>query len=94
VLSAACVLAIGGVYVEKGMGLLLPGMTPDVLGEVYGYGPSATEIFVGVGVWSVGALIFTLLTKVAMSVTLGNLRYQPAGEARRLSNVDLQRHRL
>lgn len=50
-LSAACVLAVIGVYIEKGMGLLLPGMTPDMLGEVYRYVPSLNEVMVGAGIW-------------------------------------------
>ncbi len=75
VLSVGCVLAVGGVYIEKGMGLLLPGMTPDMLGEVYAYEPSLNEVLVGVGIWGVGALAFTLMTKVAMAIDLGELRY-------------------
>jgi Ni/Fe-hydrogenase subunit HybB-like protein len=67
-LGAACVLAIGGVFVEKGMGLLLPGLTPDMLGEIYHYRPSANEILVGAGIWGIGALVFTLMTKVALAV--------------------------
>ena len=73
-LSVACVLAIGGVYIEKGMGLLLPGMTPGVLGEVYAYSPSLTEVAVSLGVWGVGALVFTLMAKVAMAVSNGEMR--------------------
>lgn len=34
-LSAACVLAIGGVFAEGGTGLLLPGTKLDMLGEAY-----------------------------------------------------------
>jgi molybdopterin-containing oxidoreductase family membrane subunit len=76
-LSAGCSLAVGGVFIEKGMGLLLPGMTPGVLGEVYSYGPSLTEVLVGAGVWGVGALLFTLMAKVAMAITIGEFRYHP-----------------
>ena len=68
-LGAACALAIGGVFIEKGMGLLLPGLTPDMLGEVYRYHPSANEILVGAGIWGIGALVFTLMAKVALAVT-------------------------
>jgi hypothetical protein len=64
------------------MGLLLPGMTPDTLGEIYSYGPSLTELFVGAGIWGVGALLFTLMAKVAMAITIGEFRYQRgAGKA-------------
>lgn len=76
VLVAACALAIGGVFIEKGMGLLLPGMTPDVLGEIYAYNPSANEVAVAVGVWGVGALVFTLMSKVALAVTQGHMRFR------------------
>jgi molybdopterin-containing oxidoreductase family membrane subunit len=82
-LSVACVLAIGGVYVEKGMGLLLPGMTPDVLGEVYAYNPSLNEVAVSLGVWGVGALVFTLMVKVAMAVSAGEMRYESSLGGRR-----------
>ncbi len=75
-LSVACVLAAIGVYIEKGMGLLLPGMTPDTLGEVYAYNPSLNEILVGVGIWGVGALLFTLMARVATAITVGELRYE------------------
>jgi Ni/Fe-hydrogenase subunit HybB-like protein len=76
VLATASVLAIGGVYVEKGMGLLLPGMTPDMLGEVYHYNPSLNEVAVTAAVWGVGALLFTLMAKVAMEISAGTLRYE------------------
>jgi len=58
------------------MGLLLPGMTPDVLGEVYAYNPSLNEVAVSLGVWGVGALVFTLMVKVAMAVSAGEMRYE------------------
>ncbi|MFQ5514453.1 MAG: sulfate reduction electron transfer complex DsrMKJOP subunit DsrP [Myxococcota bacterium] len=77
-LSAACVLAVGGVFIEKGMGLLLPGMTPDMMGEVYAYHPSTTEVLVGAGVWGVGALVFTWMARVAMAITKGEFRYDRA----------------
>lgn len=76
VLSAASLLAISGVYIEKGMGLLLPGMTPGVLGDVYHYQPSLNEVMVSAGIWGVGVLLFTLMVKVAMEITVGNMRYE------------------
>ena len=77
-LSAGCCFAVGGVFVEKGMGLLLPGMTPDAMGEIYVYGPSMIEITVGVGIWAGGALLFTLMVKVATAVYAGEMRHQGA----------------
>ncbi len=76
-LAVGSVLAFGGVYIEKGMGLLVPGMTPGVLGEIYEYSPSATEVAIGVGIWGAGALIFTLMVKVAMAINDGDFRRKP-----------------
>jgi len=76
VLTAGCVLAVVGVFIEKGLGLLLPGLTPDMLGEVYRYAPSLNEVLVAAGVWAIGALFFTLMARVAMAITLGEFRYQ------------------
>ncbi|MFQ5415530.1 MAG: sulfate reduction electron transfer complex DsrMKJOP subunit DsrP [Myxococcota bacterium] len=76
VLITACGLAICGVFIEKGLGLLLPGMTPDVLGEVYHYNPSINEVTVSIGVWAVGALLFTLMVKVALAIDDGSMRHE------------------
>jgi molybdopterin-containing oxidoreductase family membrane subunit len=74
VLTVGCVFSFCGIYIEKGMGLLLPGLTPDTLGEVYAYAPSAIEVLVGIGIWAVGALLFTWMTRVAIAITTGDLR--------------------
>ena len=34
-LNLGCVLIFAGVYIEKGMGLVIPGLTPDTLGEIH-----------------------------------------------------------
>ncbi len=74
-LNIACVLIIIGVYIEKGMGLSIPGFVPDVLGEIYEYGPTVIEKMVSIGIWATGALIYTLLMKFAIPVYTGELRF-------------------
>jgi molybdopterin-containing oxidoreductase family membrane subunit len=81
VLSAGCVLAAGGIYVDKGLGLLIPGMAPDMLGEFYAYRPTLVEIAVGAGIWAFGALVFTWMSKVAAAVVLGTMRFSDAETA-------------
>ena len=54
------------VFIEKGVGLVLPGFVPDPLGEVYLYFPSLTEIQIWFGVGGFGALMFTVMTKIAL----------------------------
>jgi len=67
-LNIGAILIYFGVYIEKGIALLIPGFTPDVQGQVYVYRPSLAEIRVSAAIFSVGFLIFTLLTKVAVAI--------------------------
>ncbi|HEY7500781.1 MAG TPA: NrfD/PsrC family molybdoenzyme membrane anchor subunit [Vicinamibacterales bacterium] len=73
-LNLGCLATYAGCYIEKGMGLIIPGFTPDTLGEIYEYSPTMTELRVAAGVFALGFLVFTLLLKVAVPVLLGELR--------------------
>ncbi|OHB76457.1 MAG: polysulfide reductase [Planctomycetes bacterium RBG_16_59_8] len=77
-LNIGCLAIYAGVYIEKGMGLIIPGLTPDALGEVYEYHPSLNELAVSAGVFAVGFLVFTLMLKVAVPIALGKLRWSGA----------------
>ena len=70
-LNIGCVLIYSSVYIEKGMGLIIPGLTPDALGEIFVYTPSYTEIAVAAGIFSLGALVFTVMLKAAVPMMLG-----------------------
>ncbi len=76
-LNLGCLLIYFGVYIEKGIGLVIPGLTPDTLGEIYGYHPTMVEFAITAAVFSVGFLVFTLMVKVAIPIALGNLLYKP-----------------
>ena len=69
-LNIGCALIFIGVYLEKGMGLVIPGMTPDTLGEIYEYFPTRNELMVSLGILAVGSLAFTLMVKVATPIML------------------------
>jgi Ni/Fe-hydrogenase subunit HybB-like protein len=73
-LNVGCVATYGGCYIDKGMGLIIPGLTPDTLGEIYEYAPSLPELRVAAGVFAIGFLVFTLMLKVAVPITLGEFR--------------------
>ena len=83
-LNLGCLLIIMGVYIEKGMGLVVPGFVPDTLGEIYEYSPSTSEIIVTMGIWAAGALLYTLLLKFAVPIYTGKLRFETK-EHRRMS---------
>ena len=74
-LNLACSLVIVGVYVEKGMGLVIPGFIPGTLGEIYQYTPTNPEILITISVWAVGALLYTLMLKFAIPIYTGKLRF-------------------
>ncbi|MBI5847645.1 MAG: polysulfide reductase NrfD [Nitrospirae bacterium] len=75
-LNMACIFMIIGIYIEKGMGLVIPGFVPDTLGEIYEYSPSSTEVLVTIGIWATGALIYTMLLKFSLPIYTGKLRFQ------------------
>jgi molybdopterin-containing oxidoreductase family membrane subunit len=77
-LNIGCLLIYTGTYIEKGIGLLIPGFTPDTLGEIAEYRPSMTELQIAAGIFSVGFLLFTLMVKVAVPVMLGEFKHTPA----------------
>jgi molybdopterin-containing oxidoreductase family membrane subunit len=49
-------------------------LTPDTLGEIYEYSPTLTELRVAAGVFAVGFLVFTLMLKVAVPISLGEFQ--------------------
>src|SRR5512136_1493538 len=73
-LNLGAVLIFAGVYIEKGMGLVIPGMTPDTLGEIYEYRPTVNEWMVAIGIFGLGGLIFTTLVKVCVPIMQGTFR--------------------
>jgi Ni/Fe-hydrogenase subunit HybB-like protein len=82
-LNAGCLAIYAGCYIDKGMGLIIPGLTPDALGEIYEYFPTQTEFRVAAGVFALGFLVFTLMLKVAVPISLGE--FQRQGDAPRLA---------
>jgi molybdopterin-containing oxidoreductase family membrane subunit len=80
-LNVGCLLIWAGVYIEKGMGLIIPGFTPDTLGEIYEYTPTATEWAIAAGVFGIGFLVFTILVKIAVPILVGTFRAPERTEA-------------
>jgi len=82
-LNIGAVLIWFGVFMEKGITLITPGFTPDVLGQIYIYRPSMTEIRVSVAIFAIGFLIFTLLTKIAIAIVYENFNIDTLGGRRK-----------
>jgi Ni/Fe-hydrogenase subunit HybB-like protein len=75
VLTLACLSAFGGVWIEKGMGLIVPGFVPSTLHEVVEYVPSLTEWKVSVGVWAFGLMALLVSMKLALPVLTGSVSH-------------------
>jgi molybdopterin-containing oxidoreductase family membrane subunit len=68
VLFPACVLLFLGIWIEKGMGLIVPGLVPSPLGEVVSYAPSWVEISITLGVLALGMFVVTALVRPALII--------------------------
>ena len=75
VLPFVCVMVFLGIWVEKGMGLVIPGSIPTPIGEFAEYSPTLLEIMNCLGSWAVGFLILTFLVKGSIGVLLGDVKY-------------------
>ncbi len=75
-LTLACIFAFLGVWIEKGMGLVIPGFIPTPLGEVWEYWPTFPEAVISLAVWALGFFVYTIILKVAISIETGEFRKQ------------------
>jgi Ni/Fe-hydrogenase subunit HybB-like protein len=72
-LDVACVCCIVGIWIEKGMGLVVPGFIPTPLGDIVEYSPSWNETLVSLGIWSFGLMLYTVLLRVAVPILQGRM---------------------
>ena len=67
-LVPACALLFLGIWIEKGIGTIIPGLVPSPLGEIVNYAPSWVEVCVTLGVLALGMFIVSLLLKPALMI--------------------------
>lgn len=68
ILAVACVAVFVSIWIDKGLGLIVPGFIPSPTGEIFEYWPTVPEALITLGVWALGFLILTILYKIAISV--------------------------
>ena len=72
--NAACILAFVGIWIEKGMGMIVPGFLPTPLGEIVEYFPTMLETLMCIGVWSFGLLMYSWMIHLAVPILSGQFQ--------------------
>ncbi|RLB13113.1 MAG: menaquinol oxidoreductase [Deltaproteobacteria bacterium] len=67
-LLVACISVIIATWIDKGLGLVIGGFTPNPFGGITDYWPTKPEVMISIGVYATGFLVLTLLYKMAVSV--------------------------
>jgi molybdopterin-containing oxidoreductase family membrane subunit len=73
-LMPACAILFVSIWIEKGIGLVVPGFVPSPLGEIVEYTPTWVELCVTAGIWALGLFVLTVLVRVALPIELGDAR--------------------
>jgi len=68
VLLPASALLFIGIWIEKGLGLIVPGLIPSPMGEIVDYSPTWVEISITLGILALGILVVTVLTRPALII--------------------------
>lgn len=76
ILYIVCAMLFIAIWIEKGFGLIVPGFIPGPWGKIAEYTPTFTEISVTLGIWAMGAFVFTILAKTGIAIELGQLVYK------------------
>jgi molybdopterin-containing oxidoreductase family membrane subunit len=67
-LAWACGMTFVATWIDKGLGMISGGFVPNPLEEITEYWPTLPEALIALGIWAIGALIVTVLYKVAVAV--------------------------
>jgi len=74
-MSVACAFIVIGIWIEKGMGLIVPAFVPSPLGEIVEYVPTWNEILICFGIWAFGLLLFTIFVRISIPVLSGRMTF-------------------
>jgi len=68
ILAVACAILIVATWIDKGLGLIVGGFTPNPFETVTEYWPTTPEMLITIGIWATGFFILTILYKIVVSV--------------------------
>jgi molybdopterin-containing oxidoreductase family membrane subunit len=73
-LYPSCVILFIAIWIDKGMGLVIPGFIPSPLGEFVEYQPTYIEVGVSLGIWAFGLFVLSILVRLGFAIEQGFLR--------------------
>jgi hypothetical protein len=76
ILYGACFVLFVAIWIEKGFGLIVPGFIPGPYGKIVEYLPTGIEVGVTLGIWAMGAFVFTMLARTAIAIETGEISYK------------------
>ncbi|MBG0775110.1 MAG: polysulfide reductase NrfD [Desulfovibrionaceae bacterium] len=68
VLPWALIMLVLATWIDKGIGLLVGGFTPNMFEDVTEYVPTVPELLIALGIYAAGAMIVTVLWRIAITV--------------------------
>ncbi|MFP5239168.1 MAG: sulfate reduction electron transfer complex DsrMKJOP subunit DsrP [Acidobacteriota bacterium] len=68
ILVPALIMLVIGTWIDKGMGLIAAGFTPNPFERVTEYLPTGPEIMIALMVYALGGFVLTILWKIALEV--------------------------
>lgn len=63
-LAVACIFVFVSLWIEKGLGLVIPGFIPSPLEAITQYHPTGPEVAITLGIWATGFMILTLFYRI------------------------------
>ena len=70
-LVVTCTIAFIGLWIDKGFTLVVAAFIPNTFNQIKEYPPSGPEIMITLGIYCLGALLVTVLYKIAIAVQGG-----------------------
>ena len=67
-LIIACLAVFLGTWIDKGLGLMVGGFTPNPFHRVVEYVPTIPEVSIVLGIYGIGLLVLTILYKIVIHV--------------------------
>ncbi len=68
ILVPALIMLVIGTWLDKGMGLIVAGFTPNPFDKVTEYMPTGSEMMIALMIYALGGVVLTILWKIALEV--------------------------